>query len=54
VQLDLTLLRKRHKLRVLENRVLGKLFGPQRDKVTGNCIVRSFKILIPYQTLSGS
>jgi hypothetical protein len=29
------ILRKEHKLRVFENRVLGGIFGPKRDEVTG-------------------
>jgi len=29
------ILREEHRLRVLENRVLRKIFGPERDKVTG-------------------
>jgi hypothetical protein len=28
-------LRKEHRLRVFENRVLRRIFGPQRDEVTG-------------------
>jgi hypothetical protein len=28
-------LRKEHKLRVFENRVLRRIFGPKRDGVTG-------------------
>jgi hypothetical protein len=28
-------LREKHKLRVFENRVLKKIFGPKRDEVTG-------------------
>jgi hypothetical protein len=28
-------LRKRHRLRVFENRVLRRIFGPKRDEVTG-------------------
>jgi hypothetical protein len=28
-------LREEHKLRVFENRVLRKIFGPKRDEVTG-------------------
>ena len=28
-------LRKEHRLRVLENRVLRKIFGPERDEVIG-------------------
>jgi hypothetical protein len=27
--------REEHKLRVLENRVLRRIFGPKRDRVTG-------------------
>jgi hypothetical protein len=32
--LSLTL-REEHRLRVFENRVLGRIFGPKRDEVTG-------------------
>jgi hypothetical protein len=28
-------LREEHRLRVFENRLLGKIFGPKRDEVTG-------------------
>jgi uncharacterized membrane protein len=28
-------LREEHRLRVFENRVLGRIFGPKRDEVTG-------------------
>jgi hypothetical protein len=38
-------LREKHRLRVFENRVLRRIFGPKRDEVTGegeNCITRSF------------
>jgi hypothetical protein len=36
-----------HRLRVFENRVLMRRFGPKRDEVTGeNCIMRSFIICI--------
>jgi hypothetical protein len=38
-------LREEHRLRVFENRVLMRIFGPKRDEVTetvGNCIMRSF------------
>jgi hypothetical protein len=28
-------LREEHRLRVFENRVLGRIFGPRRDEVTG-------------------
>jgi hypothetical protein len=30
-------LREEHRLRVFENRVLGSIFGPKRDEVTGEC-----------------
>jgi hypothetical protein len=36
-----------HRLRVLENRVLRKIFGPKRDEVMEggeSCITRSFMI----------
>jgi len=29
------MLREEHRLRVFENKVLRKIFGPKRDKVTG-------------------
>jgi hypothetical protein len=29
------MLREDHRLRVFENRVLGRIFGPKRDEVTG-------------------
>jgi hypothetical protein len=28
-------LKEKHRLRVFENRVLGRIFGPKRDEVTG-------------------
>ena len=34
-------LREEHRLRVFENGVLRKVFGPKRDKVAGECITRS-------------
>jgi hypothetical protein len=30
-------LREKHRLRMLENRVLRRIFGPKRDEVTGGC-----------------
>jgi hypothetical protein len=39
--------REEHKLRVFENRVLRRIIGPKRDRVTEggeNCITRSFII----------
>jgi hypothetical protein len=29
-------LREQHRLRVFENRVVRRIFGPRRDEVTGN------------------
>jgi hypothetical protein len=37
-------LREEHRLRVFENKVLRRIFGPKRHEVTGNCIMRSFVI----------
>jgi hypothetical protein len=31
----LLILRKDHRLRVFQNRLLRRIFGPKRDKVTG-------------------
>jgi hypothetical protein len=31
-------LRDEHRLRVFDNRVLRRIFGPKRDEVTGECI----------------
>jgi hypothetical protein len=42
-------LREESKLRVFENRVLRRMFGPKRDEVTGawiNCIMRSFVTIL--------
>jgi hypothetical protein len=30
-------LRQEHRLRVFENRVLRRIFGPKRDEITGKC-----------------
>jgi hypothetical protein len=39
------MLREEHRLRVLENRVLRRIFGPKRDEVTGgSCTMRNFII----------
>jgi hypothetical protein len=48
-------LREEHRLRVFENRVLRRIFGPKRDDVTGeeiggNCIMMSFITCTPRQT----
>jgi len=52
-------LREKPKLKVLENRVLRRIFGAKTDEVTGgrgeareNCIMRTFTILTPHQILS--
>jgi len=44
------------KLRVFENRVLRRIFGPNRDEVTGggeHYITRSFMICTPHLILFG-
>ena len=49
-------LREEHRLRVFENRVLRRVFGPERDEVTGNgenYIMRSLGIFSPYRILCG-
>jgi len=49
-------LREVHRLRVFENRVLRRVFGPKRDEVTGNgenYIMRSLVISTPYRILCG-
>jgi hypothetical protein len=50
-------LREEHRLRVLENRVLRRIFENKRDEATAgwsiNCIMRSFKICALYQILLG-
>jgi hypothetical protein len=35
VKLGLSHLKEEHRLRVFENRVLWRIFGPKRDEVTG-------------------
>jgi hypothetical protein len=40
-------MRKEHGLRVIEHRVLRRIFGSEMEEVTGgrkNCIMRSFKM----------
>ena len=47
-------LREERKLRVFENRVLRRVFGPKRDEVTGNgenYIMKSIVICTPYRIL---
>jgi hypothetical protein len=49
-------LREERKLRVLENRVLRRIFRPKRDKVTGsgeNYIMRSLMICTAHPILFG-
>jgi hypothetical protein len=44
--------REEHKLRVFENSVLRRIFGPKRDGVAGGgerCIMRSFIICTLHQ-----
>jgi hypothetical protein len=47
-------LREEHRLRVFENRMLRRIFGPKRDEVTGgwrNCIMRSCMVCIIHPVL---
>jgi hypothetical protein len=47
-------LREEHRLRVFENRVLRRIFGPKRDEVTGEgCTMRNFIICTHPQISSG-
>ena len=49
-------LRDEHRLKVLENRVLRRIFEPKRDEVTGsgeNYIMRSLMICTPHPILFG-
>jgi hypothetical protein len=49
-------LRDERRLKVFENRVLRRVFGPRRDEVTGNgenYIVSSSMICAPYPILCG-
>ena len=49
-------LRDERRLRVFENRVLRRVFGPKRDEVTANgenCIMRSLVIYTSYPILCG-
>ena len=49
-------MREERRLRVFENRVLRRVFGPKRDEVTGNgenYIRRSLGIFTPYPILCG-
>jgi hypothetical protein len=47
-------LREERRLRVFENRVLRRVFGPKRDEITGNgenYIMKSLVICTPYRIL---
>ena len=49
-------MREEHRLRVLENRVLRRVFGPKRDDVTGewrNYIMRSLIVCTDHPVLFG-
>ena len=49
-------LREEHRLRLFENRVLRRVFGPTRDEVTGsgeNYIMRNLMIYTPHPILFG-
>jgi hypothetical protein len=49
-------LREEHRLRVFENRVLRRIFGPKRDGVTEvgeNCIMRSCMVCTLHPILLG-
>ena len=49
-------LRKERRLRVFENTVLRRVFGPKRDEVTGNgenYIMKSLEICTSYRILCG-
>jgi len=49
-------LREERRLRVFENRVLRRIFGPKRDEVTGewrNYIMRILMICTAHQMLFG-
>jgi hypothetical protein len=46
-------LREKHILRVFENRVLRRIFGPKRDEIMGEWRMLSFIICTLHQTLLG-
>jgi hypothetical protein len=49
-------LREERRLRVIENRVLRRIFGPRRDEVTGECknyINGSLMICTPHPIFFG-
>jgi len=50
VELGSVTFREEHRLRVLEKRVLRRMFGPKRQEV---CILRSFVVCTAYPILEG-
>jgi hypothetical protein len=46
-------LREKHRLRVFENGVLRRIFGPKRDGVTGEYITRNLIICTHHQIFFG-
>jgi hypothetical protein len=42
---------EKYKLKVSENRVLRRIFGLQRERVAGGCIMRSFVTCMLHQIL---
>jgi hypothetical protein len=47
-------MREERRLRVFENRVLRRIFGPKRDEGSGeNYIMKSLMICTPHPTLFG-
>jgi hypothetical protein len=56
LKLGLLALRKKRRLRVFENRVLSRIFGPKRDEVMWNVenyIISSLMICILHPTFFG-
>jgi hypothetical protein len=50
------ILGEEHRLKALDNRVLVRYFGPKRGEkkeTWENCIMKSFKICVPHQSLFG-
>jgi hypothetical protein len=49
-------MREKRRLRMLENKLLRRIFGPKRDEVTGewrNYVMRSLMICTPHPKLFG-
>jgi hypothetical protein len=47
-------LREEHRLRVYENRVLRRIFGPKRDEVTGDYVVIRLRHYVTSRKVAGS